>query len=258
MKLRDFTLDHYEQLLDSALESGYTFYTLQDYLTRSDICSPHIVIRHDVDRRVQTALAMAHVEAERNISTTYYFRTSTFSPEIVQETEQLGHEVGYHYEDLVKTQGDFEEAHERFTQNLERFREYGEVQTICPHGSPLSSHHNLDMWQQEYDFESYGLIGDPYISVNTSNNDPEKPSYVSDTGRYWQSPATTKRNILTTDELIEGIRSNQYDDMHFLVHPGRWSRNPLEHIRCLAWDAVAELGKSCYQKSQPWITQIGK
>jgi predicted amino acid-binding ACT domain protein len=60
-----------------------------------------VVIRHDVDRKVATAREMAREEADRGISTTYYFRTSTFSPDVARETERRGHEVGYHYEDLV-------------------------------------------------------------------------------------------------------------------------------------------------------------
>ena len=54
--------------------------------------------------------ALARLEADRDVPTTYYFRTSTFSPDTAAEVERLGHEVGYHYEDLVKTRGDFEAA----------------------------------------------------------------------------------------------------------------------------------------------------
>jgi hypothetical protein len=147
MNVRDFTFEHYTGLLDAALEHGYTFYTLREYVSRSDHETPCIVIRHDVDRKVETARAMAREEADRGISTTYYFRTSTFSPEVALETEGRDHEVGYHYEDLVKTRGDFEAAHECFARNLERFREHADVRTICPHGSPLSPHHNRDMWR---------------------------------------------------------------------------------------------------------------
>lgn len=244
MNVRDFTFDHYGRLLDTALDSGYTFYTVDEYITRSEYDSPYAIIRHDVDRKVGTARSMAKTEAERDVPTTYYFRTSTFSPETSAEISALGHEVGYHYEDFVKTRGDFEAAHERFERNLARFREHADVTTICPHGSPLSPHHNLDMWRGEYDIEKYDLHGEAYLSVDTANDDPEKPSYVSDTGREWGTDLTGFGRVTTTDDLVAAIESGACGHLYLLVHPGRWSRHPAEQVQRVAWDMAAEVGKT--------------
>ncbi|MBA7531110.1 hypothetical protein ES705_23321 [subsurface metagenome] len=37
------------------------------------------------------------------IKGTYYFRivTQSFNPEIIEQIAELGHEIGYHYEDFV-------------------------------------------------------------------------------------------------------------------------------------------------------------
>lgn len=244
MNVRDFTFDHYGRLLDAALDNGYTFYTLHDYVTRSDHDSDHIVIRHDVDRKVGTAKAMARVEADRGVATSYYFRTSTFGPEVAAEVEGLGHEVGYHYEDLAKTRGKFEAAHDRFGRNLARFREHADITTICPHGSPLSPHHNLDMWRGERTIEEYDLRAEAYLSVETASDDATKPSYVSDTGRDWATTIADFGRISTTDDLIAGLESGGCERLYLLVHPGRWSRNPAEHAQRVAWDLAAEAGKS--------------
>ncbi|WP_122088917.1 hypothetical protein [Halalkalicoccus subterraneus] len=244
MNVSDFTFDHYGRLLDAALDNDYTFYTVEEYVTRAEHDDPHIVVRHDVDRKVATARAMAHVEAGRGISTTYYFRTSTFSPEVAAEFEELGHEVGYHYEDFVKTRGDFEAAHERFARNLDEFREHADIATICPHGSPLSPHHNLDMWHGEYGIDRYDLTAEAYLSVDTASDDPEKPSYVSDTGRDWATTIADFGRISTTDDLIAAMESGTCDRLYLLVHPGRWSRNPAEQVQRVAWDVAAEAGKS--------------
>ncbi|ADJ13931.1 hypothetical protein C497_16632 [Halalkalicoccus jeotgali B3] len=244
MNLGDFTFDDYGRLLDAALAHGYTFYTLEEYVTRSNHDSPHIIVRHDVDRKVSTARSMARVEADRDISTSYYFRTSTFSPETAAEVSGLGHEIGYHYEDLAKTRGDFEAAHERFGRNLAAFRNHADVRTICPHGSPLSPHHNLDMWRGEYSIEDYDLVGEAYLSVDTNSDDAERPSYVSDTGRDWGTTIADFGRISTTDDLIAGLESGGCERLYLLVHPGRWSRNPAEHIQRVAWDLAAEAGKS--------------
>lgn len=249
MNLRDFTFEHYLRLLDAAIENGYTFYTLQEHVARSEHETPYIVIRHDVDRKVATAREMAREEADRGISTTYYLRTSTFSPEFARELEGRNHEVGYHYEDLVKTGGDLAAAHERFAENLERFREHVDIETVCPHGSPLSSHHNLDMWRSEYSLDEYGLLGEAYLSMDTGNDDPEKPSYVSDTGRTWGAPIPGYGRISTTDDLIEAIESGVCERFCLLVHPGRWSRTPAERIQRISWDLAAETGKSAAKVS---------
>lgn len=244
MNVRDFTFDHYGRLLDAALDNGYAFRTVHDRVTGPKPDEPTITVRHDVDRKVGTARSMARAEAQRGIPTTYYYRTSTFSPEVAAETETLGHEVGYHYEDLVKARGDFEAAHERFGRNLARFREHADVTTICPHGSPLSSHHNLDMWRGEYGIERYDLAGEAYLSIETSSSDPGKPSYVSDTGRSWDTSISEFGRIDTTDDLIEALESDGCEQLYLLVHPGRWSRSRPEQIQRVAWDLAAEVGKS--------------
>lgn len=244
MNICDFTFSHYKRLLDIALENDYTFYTLRDYISTRDHETPCIVIRHDVDRKVDTAREMAREEGERDIQTTYYYRTSTFSPEVAHEAEFLGHEVGYHYEDLVKAHGDFEVAHNRFERNLERFRKHADVRTICPHGSPLSPHHNLDMWNGNRTLEEYDLDGDAYLSMDTANDDPEKASYVSDTGRSWGAPIAGFGRVETTDDLIEALRTGDCERYCLLVHPGRWSRTRGEHIQRLSWDIGAETAKA--------------
>jgi len=45
---------------------------------------------------------MARLENELGIKATYFFRTipHTFKPEIIKEIAGMGHEIGYHYENL--------------------------------------------------------------------------------------------------------------------------------------------------------------
>lgn len=255
MNIRDFTFDHYEKLLDTALDNGYTFYTVDKYTRRSDHDDPYIVIRHDVDRKVSTARSMAKTEAERNIPTTYYFRTSTFSPEVVTEVVDHGHEIGYHYEDLVKTRGNIEASHERFARNLARFREHAEVTTICPHGSPLSSHHNLAMWNSENRIEDYDLTGEAYLSMETSHDDSAKPSYLSDTGRNWNTSLPEFGRLSTTDDLVAALEADCCNRLYLLVHPGRWSRSTAEQIQRVAWDLAAEAGKIAARRVHATISK---
>ncbi len=55
-----------------------------------------------MDRKPGNALKMARLEDEMGIRATYFFRTipHTFKPEIIKEVSGMGHEIGYHYEDM--------------------------------------------------------------------------------------------------------------------------------------------------------------
>lgn len=63
-----------------------------------------MVLRHDVDELAVNALAMARLEHDMGIAASYYFRIvkQSNNPAVIHQIVQLGHEIGYHYEDLNK------------------------------------------------------------------------------------------------------------------------------------------------------------
>ena len=65
---------------------------------------------------------------------------------VIQKIPGLGHEIGYHYENLSACKGDEGCAWKDFQANLAKLRELSPVTTICMHGSPLSRINNLDPW----------------------------------------------------------------------------------------------------------------
>jgi len=50
---------------------------------------------------------------------------------IIREIRDMGHEIGYHYDDLSFCKGDHEKAIRRFEKNLATLREIAPVKTIC-------------------------------------------------------------------------------------------------------------------------------
>jgi hypothetical protein len=173
---------------------------------------------------------MARIESELGIKSTYYFRarSSTFKPAIIEEIADLGHEIGYHYENLSDTAGDMEDAIRDFERNLMRFRALVPIRTICMHGSPLSKWDNRELWK-EFDYKAFGLIGEPYLSIDYTT-----VVYVSDTGRTWKEDlfnvrdkvrSSFKLEIKTTPDLIKIFKSKKYKSFHILSHPERWSLN---------------------------------
>ena len=65
-------------------------------------CQKTMILRHDVDKLPENALTMAQLEHSLGIQRSYFFRIipEVFQPDIIQQIESLGQEVGSHYEDL--------------------------------------------------------------------------------------------------------------------------------------------------------------
>lgn len=243
---RDFSFDKYRELCSGIAESSYETITAKDYFTGTRP-EKFIILRHDIDRKPKNALKAAAIEYELGINATYYFRANNnvFIPQIMQEIEDMGHEVGYHYETLSESKGDYEAAIELFKSELDRFRNICDVKTICMHGRPLSKYDNRDLWNT-YNFRDYGIIGEAYLSVGEGIN------YFTDTGRSWNSKnnvrdfmPNTKRQIVvyTTDELIELVKSDKINSIYTLTHPHRWSANSVEWIFNYMEDFIFNSGK---------------
>jgi len=201
----DFTLKIYRELLESLLRQGFFFQTFAGFIKETG--DRVVILRHDIDRRPENALVFAEIERDFGIRGTYYFRivSEAWDEEIIRKVYEMGHEVGYHYEDVeraakkLKVQGsrfrvqglrigsgseEIErriagEAIELFRENLERFRRVVPVKTICAHGSPLSRWDNRILWKY-YDYKNFGITGEPYFDIDFS-----WVLYLTDTGRRW-------------------------------------------------------------------------
>ena len=225
-----FTMPAYADLLDAITEAGYDCLTVREYLTAGRLPERFVVLRHDVDRKPGNAERMAELEAEYGVRATYYYRTRTFSRDRVERVEDLGHEVGYHYEDYADAGGDHEIAHALFRNNLRVFRRACSIDTVCMHGNPLSPYDNHDLWTGfgTPDLADYDLVGDAYLTMDFVD-----VPYFSDTGRTWKDvPTNVERRAVgcydkpvsadTTAELVSLLENRELDRACLLVHPNRW------------------------------------
>jgi len=66
-------------------------------------------------------LRTALLENELGIKSVYYFRivAQSYNENIIKQIADLGHEIGYHYEDLSSCHGVYENAIKRFDKNLQ-------------------------------------------------------------------------------------------------------------------------------------------
>lgn len=225
----DLTLANYRVLCDaiSQKQSDCRFITNLN----SSVSNQLVILRHDVDRKPNRALRMAKLEFDAGIKSTYYFRSTNdvFKPEIMKEIERMGHEVGYHYEVLVKAKGDVDKAIELFEKELSSFREHVEVRSICSHGSPLSQYDSRDIWNNN-SFSKFGVFGDASISISGF-------TYYSDTGGKWGSNANLRDNVRsgevgfvvhTTREITKLLKNEI--NIYINSHPERWTNNVIESV----------------------------
>lgn len=225
--MRDFTLVVYRQLLDSMKAAGYSFQTFSQYLHAP--AKKVILLRHDVDDRKLHSLEFARIQHEKGIVGSYYFRMvpESFDEGVIREIYALGHEVGYHYEDMDFAKGDPQKAIKLFEQHLERLRKIVPVTTICMHGSPRSRFDNKDVWKQ-YNYRNYGIIGEPYFDL-----DYKSVFYMTDTGRRWDGHAVSVRDKVedhfglrfhTTQQIIQRLGEGQFPEKAMInFHPQRWT-----------------------------------
>jgi hypothetical protein len=237
--MRDFTLDIYRTLLETLQAKGYEFISYAEY-QKSKIKnqkSKFVILRHDVDAKPENSLKTAQIEKSLGARATYYFRVGKESnhPEIIRAIVALGHEIGYHYEDMSLCGGDIDKAYDHFTTWLDYFRQYYAVETICMHGAPTSKWDGKDLWKQ-YDYKTLGITGEPYLDTDFSD-----VFYLTDTGRCWDGCKVSVRDKIpqyqdewtkrgwtwhTTTELLEAVKADRLPP-HVMIttHPQRWTNN---------------------------------
>lgn len=248
----DFTFQKFNEILDCFQGNGYTFQSFEDYLKAPD--EKVVILRHDVDRSPLHSLNTARLENSKGIRGTYYFRSvkESNNPAVIKEIAELGHEIGYHYEDVSMAEGGRQKAEgrrhttrdarrteeelvkiaiESFSQNLKKLRELAPVKTICMHGSPMSKWDSRVLWKY-YDYRDFGILGEPYFDI-----DFKKVLYLTDTGRKWNGNKSSVRDkvfqkkfddlkvrLKSSDNILAAAFANELPlHMMITIHPQRWS-----------------------------------
>lgn len=285
----DFTFKTYKELIKIFLENNYRYITFKEYIQKKRLLSntidppqqfkvanqhsSFIILRHDVDRLPYNALHIAQIENNYEIQGTYYFRIDgeSYDTRVMQKILDLGHEIGYHYEDVdlvykgLKAKGQrlilsqdelIDRAYESFCKNLEEFRNIYPVKTICMHGSPLSPFDNKIIWKK-YDYRKLGIIGEPYLDI-----DFNEVFYLTDTGRRWDGEEVSVRDKIknkrsknkalnlkfhSTYDIIKAAEQDRLPDrMMITVHPQRWHDAMIPWLKELVGQNIKNVVKKYY------------
>ncbi|MGP9820439.1 hypothetical protein ACTZWW_10520 [Salinarimonas sp. NSM] len=224
---QEFRVSGWARFLETARAAGYALLpgrALADGWPER----PAILLRHDVDRRAGRALAMARREAALGVSASYYVRRARggFDVEAIRAIAALGHEIGYHYEDLARTDGDRVRARAAMRRHLAELRALVPVTTVCAHGSPLSRHDNVTV-----------LDGIDPADLGVRDLARSLPHagvlYLTDSGRTFADTTANLRDripaalrapeIATLADLADAVSACRYPRIHLNVHPERWT-----------------------------------
>jgi len=252
----DFTFDKYTELLFVLKRKKYVFYTFKDVAFSDKLYTPHVILRHDVDRLPFRALKLARLEYELGISSTYFFRIKSvsFNENIIGQILKFRHEIGYHYEELSDTRGNLDLAWQLFQKNIKKFDKFGGITSIAMHGKPFSKWNNQNLWNK-YDYKKLGIKIEVYRDIPWDNY-----LYFTDVGRCWNSKNNirdrigfqTNLNIYwikTTDDLIEYITQSCHN-LIISTHPERWTDNKIGWLQVIFTDSLVNLLKKLIRKKE--------
>jgi hypothetical protein len=244
-----FWLADYQRMLDALRTAGRQPQAVVDFLRMPSPSA--VILRHDVDRWPAKALQMAELETNVGVRATYYFRcgaSGRFSRKTCRCIAKLGHEVGYHYEDLSRCRGDRAAARTSFGHNLSALRAIVPCVTVSMHGSPLSAHNNGSLLDSA-DLAKWQLLGDASMSIQV-----HQPLYFTDAGGAWNDSRVNFRDVvgrmsagidpLNPAKLTTFLRRQLEHPAYFNVHPERWAASGVQYLVSYLADTGARVVKA--------------
>jgi hypothetical protein len=232
-------LDQYRALLEAGLSAGYRFCSVADAWEwlrtgEPDAGQRQIILRHDIDTDPGTAAVMWQVDRSFGVNSSYFFRLSTFNPDLIAEIAAQGGEASYHYEELatiakrhaVRSRSDLlghlPEARDRFAQNLTTLRRRTglPMRVVASHGDFVNIRLSAPNWLILADDPLREQLG---IELETYDQDflRRLPCRITDRAypTFW-NPRTPASAIRAGEPIIS-----------LLVHPRHWRVDPAGNAR---------------------------
>lgn len=209
----EFTLEHYFDTLKKAQDMGYEIKPVSGSKKMSKRAS--IFLRHDVDFSLDYALTLAKAEHENNIHSTYYIlsRDDFYNPlskrniKIIQEINDMGHEIGLHYD------GRFTTTNTRLKHELDILNDALEdkkITSISAHiPNEIKRLTGKSYLEDQIDLEKLDIIESKNVDAK----------YISDSARTWREGCMCQHI---------GKHKNEHGglkDLQILTHPVWWINN---------------------------------
>jgi hypothetical protein len=237
----------YQSTLETALEHGYEFVTVDGFWRRIkaetvDPASRYLVLRHDIDTDPAMGRAIWEIDQSLGISSSYYFRLSTLDVPLMLAIDAKGGEASYHFEELatlakqrrIRRGADalnlIGEAQEQFRANVRRMRSITglPILTVASHGDFTNRRLRIPNWALLVDRGFRELVGidleaydDAFMRHVTSRH--------SDSGPLGAWSPTSALTAIRAHEPV----------IYLLVHPRQWGSNLVVNFKD-DWGRVAQ------------------
>lgn len=236
-------IKEYDEIIKQAKENNYEVVSLRDYIeNRYDTSKKLFILRHDVDHLSNGTKMMFEVEKKYGVTSSFYFRNSTYEPRLMKEIETYGSEASLHFEsiaDFVKANPNIQNRDDLFKTdfqnrclkvlkaNLERFRLLCDIPcvTIASHGEYENTLVQTPNNYLTEDLSVYEYLG---IKLEAYNKEmieqvtcyiSDVPIEINDGYKYGKTP-------------FEAIQNNEVFIM-FLSHPNHWHYSKWKQLKKL-------------------------
>lgn len=192
-----------------------TKYTVIPCSQAADTHPPYLILRHDVDGSLESALRMAKIDHDLGIKSTYtvlfshklynIFEKDSFN--VLQKILMLGHEIGVHYD----------------------------VETLITYGC------DPELLLREQVWMLANMLGEEDIVVTRhKDNITKTPDPLKDTVGFINTDSPDLFDLKISDGYrfwgntwVEKLLSFKYDKVQLLVHPCLWTEAEVSRKQCL-------------------------
>ena len=227
----DFTYANLEKILTNAIGYGYKFITHDEYAKNKDYSNNIILLRIDVDNKINNLKNILPILKKNKIKATIFFRVHSefynlFGFEgirIVNQCISDGHEIGYHSEIVDVEMINNIDALSVLKKDVSIMETFFDVKIkgIASHGG-LTGYNNLDFWKNNNPQKlgySYEVYHDDFQLFN-------KCLYISDSENYrWKK--YLKGKLILSSEAINPNKELKKNNklVNLLIHPGIYYNN---------------------------------
>jgi len=230
--LQNNRIAEYDNIVKTAVKKEYQVISLRDYIEEKyNKTKKLFILRHDIDHFSDGTKMIFEVEKKYGVTSSFYFRNSTYESKLMKEIEAYGSEASLHFEpiaDYIKAnpsirnkedlfESDFEEkCLEILKSNLNRFRLLLDIPciTIASHGEYENSLVDTPNNYLTEDIDSYEYLNIKLEAYN-KNMIEKVTCYISDV------PIEINDGYNYGISPIKAIENNENFIM-FLSHPNHW------------------------------------
>lgn len=238
--------------------NGITSVPASDVLDGA-VNEPFTVLKHDVETNVKKALYMAQLEHRYGHRGSYYVQAYLLNDEnnvrMLQQMQQMGHEISYHFDVMDSNHGNLDAAINEFDENLNKFRKAGfPIKTLCQHGNPVVERvgytSNRDFFRAEAVQSRYPELCDIMVDFPAKAN--REYLYYSDAGRQFHlifDPINNDRNDSAKQDIAyknlnEVFAAFRGQNAIISAHPHRYSKSAVIYsVKAVAFYVVKAAAK---------------